>query len=144
MAKNNRNLSMSYPEEKEGKTKDANKKLKSQIRSLKKTVKQLESQVKTLSRSFDKSCDFIQTELKDKELPEILTMIDNFDHKETEKGRQLLKKPTEFSTFGNCPKCNVDTTKGFRITKFKARGFRVESCPCGYRTRINDEGSESS
>ena len=155
MAKNNSKSSIDYPEEKEGNTKDANKKLKSQIRSLKKTIKQLESQVGTLNRSFNKSCDFIQDKLEKRSLKDILNMIDTYDYKETEHGREQakirknIKKAEEkddndifFIT--NCPRCNNDITKGFNVMRFN--GFKIENCSCGYRNRIEDgnAGSEGS
>lgn len=129
--------SMVYPEEREGKTKDANKKLKSQIRSLKKTIKQMDTQIKTLSRSFDKSCDFIQNELKDKKLPDILKMIDDFDFKETEKGRERFEN--EKQAGDSCPRC--DSAFNFKVTHFKEKGFTLESCSCGYRKRVDGEGA---
>ncbi len=147
MAKSNRKLSPVYPEERENKTKDANKKLKSQIRSLKKMVKQLESKVKTLSRSFDKSCDFIQHKLDTRSLEEVLNMIDNFEYKETEKGRKVIiqNKKTEFSDFSEqCPDCSSNTTNGFKIFNFKSRGFSLKTCTCGYRSKVDNEGSERS
>lgn len=148
MAKNNRRLSMVYPEENEGKTKEANRKLKAQVKNLKKTVRQLESQVRTLNRSFDKSCDFIQHKLKNKGLKEILDMIDSFEYKETEYGRQKVreekKKKEESSILQSCPRCNSDASNGFKIMSFA--DFKVETCPCGYRSRKDngDEGNKGS
>lgn len=143
MAKSNRKIT-TYPEEKEGKVRDANKKLKSQVRSLKKTIKQLESQVHTLSRSFDKSCDFIQHKLEDKKLEDILNMIDNFGYKETSRGRAKKKKIDKKPTKQKCPSC--EATEGFKVIEFKSRGFAIESCTCGYSSRVNiaDEGSKGS
>lgn len=140
-----------YPEEKEGNSKDANKKLKAQIKSLKKIIKNLESENKTLLRSFNKSCDFINQKLSDKNIKEIVEMIDDFDYKETENGRQEEeKKKKEKQTMKEkqkekeCPKCFAPQDRGYKVIDFTT--FKVHTCVCGYRSRINveNEGIERS
>lgn len=142
-----------YPEEKEGNAKDANKKLKAQIKSLKKIIKNLESENKTLLRSFNKSCDFINQKLSDKNIHEIIKMIDDFDYKETENGRQreeqkkkekIIEKEEKKEKQKECPKCFLSQENGFKIIDFTT--FKVYTCSCGYRTRVDvgDEGIKRS
>ena len=140
MAKYNRNLKVVYPDEKEGKVRDANKKLKSQIRTLKKAVKKLESENKTLNRAYSKSCNFIQDSLSNKSLEQIMGMIEDFDYKETEKGRE---KEEIKDTANNCPECDNAINKGYVIMDFEK--FTLKSCKCGYRSKVNTcEGNERS
>lgn len=140
-----------YPEEKEGNSKDANKKLKAQIKSLKKIIKNLESENKTLLRSFNKSCDFINQRLSDKNIREIVEMINDFDYKETENGRQReeekkasKKKEKQSMKENECPKCFAPQDRGYKIIDFAT--FKVHTCVCGYRSRVNadNEGIERS
>lgn len=147
MRKNGRNVSAIYPEEKEGRTKDANKKLKSQIRNLKKTIKQLESSNHTLLRAYDKSCDFIQHELADKSLKQILTMVDNHEYKETKKGREKKTKKIEAEEallHHKCPECGNMDGEGYSLRNIGI--IKIESCTCGYKKRKAnpDEGIKRS
>lgn len=146
MAKNNRKLRTVYPEEKEGRVKDANKKLKSQIRNLKKTVRHLESENRTLARAFDKSCDFIQNRLENRSLSQILKMIDEFDYKETEIGREQVElEKIEIKAFEaeRCPDCNKDKKEGFAMLDLGS--FIVRSCGCGFKSKVSkSEGIERS
>jgi len=139
LAKNNRNLSIIYPEERYGKTKDANKKLKAQIKRQGKRIKQLESEIQTLSRAFQKSCDFIQQKLKNRKLSEIIEMINNYGYKETEKGRQ--KEKEDNFIVENCPDCGKTKDKGFSIMNFST--FTLVKCECGYKNRKRSEGDQS-
>ncbi len=133
MAKYNRKLSVVYPEENEGKTKDANRKLKGQIRNLQKTIKRLESENKTLNRAFNKSCDFIQQKLSNKSLRQIMDMIDNFEYKETERGRIAEREKN------TCPKCNEE--ESYKTMNFEK--FKINICKCGHRSKVNNyEGNE--
>lgn len=134
MAKNSRKskVSVMYPEEREGRTKDANNKLKSQVRNLRKIVKQLEIENKTLSRAFDKSCDFIQDRLKGQSLGEILDMIN---------GEKKPKKPKKAEAFSdNCPKCENSEDEGYKTMVFEK--FIIKSCTCGYRSKKAEESGE--
>lgn len=141
MARNRKLNVQVYPEEREGRVKDANKKLKSQVRQLKKQLKQLETQNKTLQRAFNKSCDFIQSKLENKSIKEILNMINSFDHKETERGRekQAENKPLE----NKCPKCDKKEKQGYSIMHFNS--VVLKKCECGYEERVKlNEGIERS
>lgn len=143
MGKSNRRLNLVYSEEKEGKTKDANSKLKSQIKRLTKTINQLESENRTLTRAFNKSCDYIQKKLDGRSLEEILEIIDDFDYKETNKGAEAIekkaiaekkpKKEAKKVKHITCPKCSTGLNEGYKIIDFKT--FVVETCECGYRSR---------
>lgn len=133
MAKYNRRLSVTYPGDNDERTKDANKKLKAQIRNLQKIIKRLESENKTLNRAFNKSCDFIQQKLYDKNLKEIMDMIENFDYKETENGRIAERKKNK------CPKCA--DYQNYKVMNFNK--FKINICKCGHRERIDThEGNE--
>jgi hypothetical protein len=143
VGKSNRRLNLVYSEDKEGKTKDANSKLKSQIKRMAKTINQLESENRTLTRAFNKSCDYIQRKLDGRSLEEILEVINDFDYKETNKGLQEVeqkaaveKKPKKEKKKTNhitCPKCSVGLNEGYKIIDFKT--FIVETCECGHRSR---------
>lgn len=143
MGKSNRRLNLVYSEEKEGKTKDANSKLKSQIKRLTKTVNQLESENRTLTRAFNKSCDYIQKKLDNRSLEEILEIINDYDYKETGKGLEEVKekvavekKPKKEKKKVNhitCPKCSIGLNEGYKIIDFTT--FIVETCECGHRSR---------
>lgn len=141
MSKNNRSKVV-YPEE--NGTKDANNKLKSQVRSLRKNLKRLEMENRTLSRAFDKSCDFIKYKLKDYSLEQITRMIENFEYKETEKGREREnKKEKKIFNSNKCSKCGKLEGDGYSIMSFK--NFTINTCSCGYRLRVDvDEGIERS
>jgi len=130
----------SYPEEKEGNIRDTNKKLKAEIKNLKKIIKNLESQNKTLSRSFNKSCDFINDTLYDKNVEDIIEMVNESDQKKSEENKrkeEALKKEKKLAIEKECPKCFTTEGKGFKIINFNT--FKVQTCVCGYRTRINEE-----
>jgi hypothetical protein len=141
VAKNNRRLGVVYPEEREGKLKDANRKLKSQIRNLKKRLSILETENKTLRRGFYKNCDFIQEKLEDKTLEEILKMVEEFNYKENSRDQKLKKKEEKKDfTLTECPKCSKKVKEGYTVMDFKK--FKVNSCICGYRERVeNSEGN---
>ena len=151
MSRSNRRYNTDFPEEREERTKDANKKLKSQIKILKKVIKQLESENRTLQRAFSKSCDFIQAKLKNHTLEQVLEVVEDFDYKETENGSKELfvekkekekeKEKKENDNYENCPKCGKSKHEGFKMLDFEK--FRVDACPCGYRLKVNfDEGIE--
>jgi hypothetical protein len=143
VGKSNRKLNLVYSEEREGKTKDANGKLKSQIKRLTKTINQLESENRTLTRAFNKSCDYIQRKLDNRSLEEILEIINDFDYKETNKGAEAvekkavtenkMKKEVKKVKHITCPKCSVGLNEGYKIIDF--RTFVVETCECGHRSR---------
>jgi len=133
---------VSFPEEKEGNVKEANRKLRAEIRSLKKIIKILESENRTLSRSFNKSCDYIQEVVKDKNLEDVMDMISDFDYKETEKGREKEKgKNSSQKEDKTCPKCN---NAKYKVMNFGS--FKIHTCTCGYREKviIANEGIERS
>lgn len=140
MARGNRKLKIVYPDERDDRRKDANKKLKSEVKRLRKQLKQSQSENRTLTRAFNKSCDFIQSRLKNYSLEEIIRMINNFDYKETEKGREkeensIVVKPD------CCPQCKTEMGEGYRV--MSAGSFDIEFCTCGYRSRVDEnEGNE--
>lgn len=130
----------SYPEEKEGNTKDANKKLKTEIKNLKKIIKNLESENRTLTRSFNKSCDYINNRLSDKKIEQIIEMINEFDQQEVEdkkRKEEVNKKEKKLAEEKECPKCFMPEGRGYKIIDFNT--FKVHTCVCGHRARINDE-----
>lgn len=138
MAKTNRKYSsQTYPEEKEGKTKDANRKLRGQIKSLKKQLARLEEDNRTLRRSFSKSCQYIDEKIKGKSIEEVLEDIRNFEYKETERGRQKEReKMKETNTDKNCPRCGKNSKEGF--VKMSFSNFKILKCTCGFRKRENE------
>jgi len=144
--KNSKNFSVVYPDEKEGRSKDANRKLRSEVKNLKKRIRQLESHNKTIERAYSKSCNFIQDKLSNKTLEEVLNMVKNYEHKETEKGRNqsLKEKPKVKGLVSNsCPKCGNIEKEGYAI--FGMGKFTIESCACGYRKKADSsEGIERS
>lgn len=130
----------SYPEEKEGNAKDANKKLKAEIKNLKKVIKNLESEKRTLTRSFNKSCDFINHKLADKKIEQIIEMINEFDQQEIEANRlkeEAKKKEKKLAQEKECPKCFMPEGRGYKIIDFNT--FKVHTCVCGYRARVSNE-----
>jgi predicted RNase H-like nuclease (RuvC/YqgF family) len=130
----------SYPEEKEGNAKDANKKLKAEIKNLKKIIKNLESENKTLTRSFNKSCDFINNKLADKKIEQIIEMINEFDQQEVEEKKrkeEVKKKEKKLAQEKECPKCFMPEGRGYKIIDFS--NFKVHTCVCGYRARVDSE-----
>lgn len=140
MSRNNRSRAAVYPEE--SGVKDANNKLKSQVRSLRKNLKRLEMENKTLSRAFDKSCEFIQSRLKDYTLEQITAMIDNYEYKETKRGREKEIKKGSFVS-NKCPKCDTIEGGGYSIMSFT--NFTLNTCSCGYRLKVDTgEGIERS
>ena len=153
MARNgNRKLNMVYGEEKEGRIKDANKKLRSEINSLKKQIKKLREDNATLQRGFNKSCNYIQSEHDNFSIEKVIDIVNNFEYKETEKGRQrALENPTDVELdkteeeknfmLKNCPKCDKNKEEGFEVMNFQ--DFSIINCKCGHRTRIESgEGIE--
>lgn len=138
---------INYPEEKEGRTKDANNKLKAQVRNLKKQLKKEQEANKTLSRAFNKSCDIIKEKLEGYTIEQVIQMVNDYEYKETERGRarEREKKKDNEDTFisQNCPKCGKNKGEGFSTMKFEK--FTINSCSCGYRVKVdNDEGIERS
>lgn len=131
---------MSYPEEKEGNVRDTNRKLKAEIKSLKKIIKNLESQNKTLTRSFNKSCDFINEKFSDKNVEDVIEIVNKIDQEKIEedkKRQEIKKKEKRLAQEKECPKCFATEGKGYKIINFDT--FKVHTCTCGYRTRINNE-----
>lgn len=142
MARGFRKFNRAFPEEKEGNIKEANRKLRAEIRNLKKIIKILENENKTLSRSFNKSCEYIQDVVKEKELEDIFDMVDDFDYKETSKGRDKEKsKKNNQKGDKSCPKCDNGSCKELNFGKFK-----IYTCKCGFREKVmtTDEGIERS
>ena len=133
MRKDSRNCNRVYPEEKEGRAKDANNKLRAQIKNLKKRILQLETHNKTIERAYSKSCDFIQDKLSDKSLEQVLNMVNNYEHKETQRGREKAEKEDSFNV-DKCPDCDSINGKGFSILNFEK--YKIESCNCGYRRKV--------
>ena len=78
----NRKLKTVYPDEREGRVKDANKKLKAQVNSLKKQLRQAQEDVTTLRRAFNKSCNYIQHEHNNYSLEEVIEMVNSLKSKE--------------------------------------------------------------
>jgi len=135
--KNNKKFNIAYPEEKEGKLKDANKKLKSQVRNLQKKIKQLESHNDTIYRAYNKSCDFIQHKLSDKSLEEVLNIVNTY----SEKGTKKQKSKTVSGD--KCQQCGNVVGEGY--TSFSVGKFKIESCSCGHRRKTEtSEGIERS
>lgn len=134
MGKTNRRLNLVYSEEREDRTKDANSKLKSQIKKLTKAIKQLESENRTLTRAFNKSCDYIQKKIDNKSLEEILDIIEDYNCKETSSGLVEVKKQKKDKECVVCPKCSRELNNGYKVIDFPT--FVVENCECGHRSRI--------
>jgi predicted nuclease with TOPRIM domain len=141
VSKNKKGHVRLYPEEKEGNLRDTNRKLKSQIKHLNKTIKQLESENQTLQRAFNKSVDFLKNKSSQKSLEEVFCEVESFEHKETRKGREKEKENKEqenvFEQKKSCPECGNTENNGFGTTKFS--NFEVHWCSCGYKTRVNFE-----
>lgn len=142
MGRGYRRFNNTYPEEREENAKDSNKKLKAEIKHLRKVIKNLESENKTLSRAFDKSSDFINQKLSDKTIEQIIEMVNDFEEKKKEqekvlKEKQETKRKQEAEKNKTCPDCFADQDGGFRIVDFKT--FKVHMCGCGFRTRVNVE-----
>lgn len=157
MAKNNKSVRILYPGDRGDRVKDANNKLRSENRNLKKRIKKLEQENKTLKRAFDKSCEYINEKLFDKDVEEVINIVNGYDYKETKKGRKKLKTERESETEAEaeveskesienkktCPKCNQKEGEGYGVIDFLK--FKIHSCRCGYKERVNkserDEGS---
>jgi predicted RNase H-like nuclease (RuvC/YqgF family) len=149
VAKSSKKFNVVYPEEREGREKDSNRKLRNQIKSLNKKISQLESENRTLKRAFNKTIDFTEKKLKNHKIEEVQELVDDFDFKETRKGRQkqgISKENKEEQVKKQevcCPECGRNAEKGFKVMDFG--GFCVESCVCDYRSRKNkSEGMERS
>lgn len=138
MAKNNRKFKMiSYPEEREEKVKDANRKLRSDLQKEKNKVKQLKKDLASLQRAFDKSCQYINEKLSNQKVKEVFEIVDDFDYKETEKGRDKInKKKINNFTSEKCPNCGKVKGDGYSILNFN--GFRLITCKCGFRERVDE------
>jgi len=134
-----------YPIEQEGKVKDANKKLRAQVKTLKNKVKRLEEDNATLKRHFDKSSHYIDEKLSNKSVEEVIDMVKDFSYKETERGREKVskQKQTTILVSPKCPDCGIVESEGYVITSFES--FEVHNCQCGFRTRKNSgEGNKRS
>ena len=149
MSSSSRNRVINYPEEKEGRTKDANNKLKAQIRNLKKQLKKADEANKTLSRAFNKSCDIIKDKLEGYSIEQVIQMVNDYEYKETAKGRErnrIKKEEIEYKedlSLQECPKCGTNKGEGFSTMTIGK--FTLDSCSCGYRSKVdNDEGIERS
>jgi hypothetical protein len=132
-----------YPEEKEGKIKDANKELRSQNKQLKKKIRQLEEENRSLKRAFNKSTDYIEQKIKHKSIERVIDIVNDFDYKETERGRERVAKQKENRIFMSqkCPECGKVESEGFNT--FEYIKFVVHTCKCGFRTKVNkSEGNE--
>lgn len=143
MGRRNRSVSTLYPQEKEGRVKDANKELRAENRQLRKKVKRLEENLRTLKRGFNKNADYIDKKLADKSLEEVLSIVNNFDYKETEKGREKMAKQNNDRIFMSpkCPECGKVEKEGF--STFDYVKFVVQTCKCGFRTKVDrGEGIE--
>lgn len=140
MGRGYKRFNNTYPEEREDNVKDTNKKLKAEIKHLRKVIKNLQSENKTLSRAFDKSSDFINQKLSDKTVEQIIEMVSDFEKKKKEqeevvKQKQEEKKKQEAEKNKSCPNCFCNQEEGFKIVDFKT--FKIHMCNCGYRTRVN-------
>ena len=145
MTRKSRNVKQLYPIEQEGKVKDANKKLRAQVKTLKNKVKRLEEDNATLKRHFDKSSHYIDEKLSNKSVEEVIDMVKDFSYKETERGRQKMIKQKEATILVSpkCPDCGTVEKEGYVITSFTS--FEMHTCQCGFRTRKNSgEGNKRS
>lgn len=106
-----------YSDEKDDNIKDANKKLKAEIKSLKKQIRDLELEKQKMTKSSEHNNEVFRAVQKD--------------------------RPKEYGK-KECPKCSTPEGKEFKIIEFNT--FKVHTCVCGYRTRINNsnEGIERS
>jgi predicted nuclease with TOPRIM domain len=128
---------MVYPEEREGRVKDANKKLRSDLKREKNKVKKLEQDLASLQRAFDKSCQYINEKLSNKKVEDIIDLVNNFKYKETEKGRKKQEvKQNENVMLKKCPECNTIKGEGYAIINFAKS--KVLSCKCGFRKRVGE------
>ena len=145
MTRKSRNTKTLYPIEQEGKIKDANKKLRAQVKTLKNKIKRLEDDNNTLKRSFEKGNQYIDEKLMDKNVSEVIEMVKEFDYKETKKGRKKMSKQKDFTNFRSptCPDCGIVEGKEYTVVQYTS--FAVHSCKCGFRTREDkSEGNERS
>ena len=148
MAKNNRNLRMvNYPEEREGKRKDANRKLRSDLKREQNKVKQLKQDLASLQRAFNKSCQYISEKLADQNVEDIIELVNNFDYKETEKGREQVENKQKTDTdliSTKCLDCGRVEGEGYMVLKYG--DFNVHTCKCGFRKKVNqsNEGNKGS
>jgi predicted nuclease with TOPRIM domain len=140
VGKGNRRLNTVYPEENEGKVKDANRKLRSKIKELEKKVKKLQGENRQLKRCFGKSAEYINDKISDKNIEEVIKTVDDYEYKETKKGNKLLKEKKAI-----CPKCDTPKGEEYKILDFIS--FLVHTCTkCGFRKRqeVVDEGNKGS
>lgn len=134
--------SVLYPEEREGRIKDANKKLRSQIRQLKKTVKQQDAEIRTLQRAYNKTIEYIEETHSGKSVEEVIEIVNGTKHKETKKGQEKVDEQKKLNV-EKCPDCGKIEGKEFSVMKFK--NFTLKTCSCGYRKRFDtSEGIEGS
>lgn len=149
MSSSSRKRVVNYPEEKEGRTKDANNKLKAQVRNLKKQLKKADEANRTLSRAFNKSCDIIKDKLEGYSIEQVIQMVNDYEYKETAKGRERERekkeetKEEEDLSLQECPKCGKNKGEGF--STLTVGKITINSCSCGYRSKVDsDEGIERS
>lgn len=144
MAKNNRKLKMVYPEDREGRVKDANRKLRSDLKKEKNKVKKLEQDLATLQRAFNKSCQYINEKLSNEKVEDIIDLVNNFKYKETERGRKKQEmEQNKNIILKKCPECDTIKGEGYAVMNFTKS--KVLSCKCGFRRRIDEsEGNEGS
>lgn len=134
MGKSIRQMNMLYPEEKEGNTRNANTKLKGEIKRLKKQIKQLESDNRQLNRSLNKTLDFVQSKIKNLSLEEVMEIVDTFKYKETINGQKKLEqKIQEENEKNKCPDCGRSEKDGYKIIDLGT--CVVYNCTCGYRSK---------
>jgi hypothetical protein len=150
VAKNNRNIKIvNYPEEREGRIKDANKKLKSELKKEKNKVKKLKQDIATLQRAYNKSCEYISEKLAERnfdKVEDVIDLVNDFDYKETQRGREKIKiekQKKEEKLSIKCPKCSTIKGEGYLVLKYES--FDVASCKCGFRKKVTkSEGNEGS
>jgi hypothetical protein len=136
-----------YPEEKEGRIKDANRKLRSDLKRERNKVKQLQQDLASLQRAFNKSCQYISEKLADQNIENVIELVNDFDYKETQKGREReeVTKQNKDTIFisKNCPDCGNVKGENYQVLNFAS--FRILTCKCGFRKRISQgEGNEGS
>lgn len=151
MASNGQKLKTVYPVEKESKVKESNNKLRSEVRGLRKQIRELKKENKQLKRGFSKNSQYIEDKLNDKSLEETMELVNNFDYKETEKGRKNVEKQNNSDKkdvlfLKKCPRCGTIKGGGSGYLVMDFKDFYVITCSnCDYRKRINQsEGTEGS
>lgn len=134
MSKKNKGFKLAYPGERGDRIKDANNKLRSENRNLKKRIKKLEQENKTLKRAFDKSCEFIEDKLYEEEVENIIEKVNDYEYKETQRGRDAKKQEKEKNKI-KCPVCQTEKGKGYSVIEFAV--YELHTCKCGHRERVD-------